>query len=185
MMVLMGLGNPGRAYTKSRHNAGFWCIDALAKQHGIRLRDRRRHAVTAEGEIAAASVVLARSRTYMNSSGIATRYLLDRFHVTPQDLTVVHDDMDLPLGTIRLRPGGGAAGHHGIESVIAELRTEQFPRLRIGVGHPTDRENGIAHVLGPFNAQEATVMRETVERAVEAVTCTVELGLDTAMNRFN
>lgn len=185
MMVLMGLGNPGRAYTKSRHNAGFWCIDALAKHHDIRLRDRRRDAVIAEGEIAAASVVLAKSRTYMNSSGITARYLLDRFHAVPQELMVIHDDMDLPLGTIRLRPGGSAAGHHGIESVIAKLRTEQFPRLRIGVGHPTDRENGIAHVLGPFNAQEATVMRETVERAVEAVTCTVELGLDTAMNRFN
>ena len=185
MMVLMGLGNPGRAYTKSRHNAGFWCIDALAKHHDIRLRDRRRYAVIAEGEIAAASVVLAKSRTYMNSSGITARYLLDRFHAVPQELMVIHDDMDLSLGTIRLRPGGSAAGHHGIESVIAELRTEQFPRLRIGVGHPTDRENGIAHVLGPFNAQEATVMRETVERAVEAVTCTVELGLDTAMNRFN
>ena len=185
MMVLMGLGNPGRAYTKSRHNAGFWCIDALAKHHDIRLRDRRRYAVIAEGEIAAASVVLAKSRTYMNSSGITARYLLDRFHAVPQELMVIHDDMDLPLGTIRLRLGGSAAGHHGIESVIAELRTEQFPRLRIGVGHPTDRENGIAHVLGPFNAQEATVMRETVERAVEAVTCTVELGLDTAMNRFN
>ena len=121
----------------------------------------------------------------MNSSGIATRYLLDRFHVTPQDLTVVHDDMDLPLGTIRLRPGGGAAGHHGIESVIAELRTEQFPRLRIGVGHPADRRDGIDYVLGPLNSQEATVMRETIERAVEALTCAVELGLDTAMNRFN
>ena len=185
MMVLMGLGNPGRAYTKSRHNAGFWCIDALAKHHDIRLRDRRRYAVIAEGEIAAASVVLAKSRTYMNSSGITARYLLDRFHAVPQELMVIHDDMDLPLGTIRLRPGGSAAGHHGIESVIAELHTEQFPRLRIGVGHPTDRENGIAHVLGPFNAQEATVMRETVERAVEALTCVVEQGLDTAMNRFN
>lgn len=185
MMVLLGLGNPGRAYTKGRHNAGFWCIDALAKQHDIRLRDRRRHAVIAEGKIAATPVILAKSRTYMNSSGIAARYLLDRFHVALQDLMVVHDDMDLPLGTIRLRPGGGAAGHHGIESVIAELRTEQFPRLRIGVGHPTDRENGIAHVLGPFNTQETTVMRETLERAIEAMTCTVELGLDTAMNRFN
>ena len=185
MIVLLGLGNPGRAYTKSRHNAGFWCIDALAKQHDIRLRDRRRYAVIAEGEIAAASVVLAKSRTYMNSSGIAARYLLDRFHMTPQELMVVYDDMDLPIGTIRLRPGGSAAGHHGIESIIAELHTEQFPRLRIGVGHPTDRENGIAHVLGPFNAQEDTVMRETVERVVEALTCVVELGLDTAMNRFN
>ena len=185
MMVLLGLGNPGRAYTKSRHNAGFWCIDALAKRHGIRLRDRRRHAVIAEGEIAATSVVLAKSRTYVNSSGIAARYLLDRFHATTQDLMVVHDDMDLPLGTIRLRPGGGAAGHHGIESVIAELRTEQFPRLRIGVSHPTDRENGIAHVLGPFNAEESTMVREALERAVEAMTCAVELGLDTAMNRFN
>jgi PTH1 family peptidyl-tRNA hydrolase len=185
MMVLLGLGNPGRAYTKGRHNAGFWCIDALAERHGIRLRDRRRHAVIAEGEIAATPVVLAKSRTYMNSSGTAARYLLDRFHATPQELMVVHDDMDLPLGTIRLRPGGGAAGHHGIESVIAELRTEQFSRLRIGVEHPTDREDGIAHVLGPFNAQEATVMRETIEQAVEAVTCAVELGLDTAMNRFN
>lgn len=121
----------------------------------------------------------------MNDSGIAARYLLDRFKLAPLDLMVLHDDMDLPLGTIRLRPSGGAAGHHGIESIIAELHTEEFARLRIGIGHPQGQGEGITHVLNPFNDNENPVINEALERAEKALTCTIESGLETAMNNFN
>ncbi len=185
MIVVLGLGNPGRSFSKSRHNAGLWCVDALADKHRIRLRERRRHVVLAEGEIAGSPVVLAKSRTYMNHSAAAARYVVDRFRIPPEELLVVHDEMDLPVGTLRLRSSGGAAGHHGIESIIAELRTQGFPRLRIGVGHPVDQGDAIGHVLGRFTAQEAPMIGDALERAVEAIDCIVQLGLETAMNRFN
>lgn len=185
MMVLLGIGNPGPTYANSRHNVGIWCIDALAIQHDIRLRDRRRYTVTTQADIAAKTVVLAKSRVYMNDSGIAARYLLDRFKLAPLDLMVVHDDMDLPLGTIRLRPSGGAAGHHGIESIAAELGTEEFARLRIGIGHPQGQGEEITHVLSPFNDNESPVINEALERAEKALTCAIESGLETAMNNFN
>ena len=185
MMVILGLGNPGRSFGRSRHNVGFRCIDLLGRSHGIRLEERRRHVLLGRADLAGAPVVLAKPRTYMNRSGTAARYLLDRFRVAPEELLVVHDDMDLPLGTIRLRPQGGAAGHHGIESIAAELGTESFPRLRIGVGHPPHKERGVSHVLGPFTPQEAQMIGETLEQAAEAVLWTVEFGLESAMNRFN
>ncbi len=185
MMIVLGLGNPGRSFTRSRHNAGFWCLDALAERYGIRLRQRGRHAIFAEGTLEGTPAVLAKSRTYMNQSGAAARYLLDRFHATPEELLVVHDEMDLPVGTLRLRASGGAAGHHGIESIIAAVGTQGFPRLRIGAGRPANHGDAISHVLGPFTSLEAEVMRGTLERAVEAVACAVQLDLETAMNRFN
>ena len=185
MIVILGLGNPGRSYDRSRHNVGFRCVDALAYRHGIRVEERRRHVVLGHGELAGTSVALAKPRTYMNRSGIAARYLLDRFHARPEELLVVYDDMDLPVGTIRLRASGGAAGHHGIESIIAELGTQEFPRLRIGVGHPPERGDAVSHVLGPFTTEEAKAIEEPLERAVEAVAWVVEFGLESAMNRFN
>ena len=185
MKVILGLGNPGRSFAKSRHNVGFRCIDALAHRHSIGLEERRRHAVLGHGDMAGVPVVLAKPRTYMNRSGVAARYLLDRFHVGPEDLLVVYDDMDLPIGTIRLRAGGGAAGHHGIESIMAELGTREFPRLRIGVGHPPDREHTVSHVLGPFTAEEAKAIEEPLERAVAAAAWVMEYGLESAMNHFN
>lgn len=121
----------------------------------------------------------------MNDSGIAARYLVDRFHIDSTKLLVVHDEMDLPVGTMRLSAGGGAAGHHGIESIIHTLNTQNFPRLRLGVGHPRTPEAAIRHVLGPFSKSESESMQNTIGRAVEAVICTVKLGVDAAMNHFN
>jgi len=185
MIVVLGLGNPGHSFAKSRHNVGFRCIDALARRYGIRLEERRRHVVLGHGDMGGVPVILAKPRTYMNRSGIAARYLLDRFHVDLEDLLVVYDDMDLPVHTIRLRAGGGTAGHRGIESVIAELGTQEFPRLKIGVGHPAERGDEVSYVLGPFTAEEAKAIEEPLERAVEAITWMIEYGLGSTMNRFN
>ena len=184
MMVILGLGNPGRAYARSRHNVGFWCIDSLARKYGVRLEQRRRHAVLGEGSIMGEEAILAKPRTYMNRSGVAARYLLDRYHLAPAALLVVHDDMDLPVGKLRIRPQGSSAGHNGIDSIITELGTQQFPRLRIGVGHP-EGQDAVPFVLGPFTHEEAKVIGETIDRAVEAVAWVAQHGLEAAMNRYN
>ena len=184
MMVVLGLGNPGRSYARSRHNVGFQCVERLAKEYGIRLGERRHHAVLGEGSILREEVVLARPRTYMNRSGVAARYLLDRYRIAPSALLVVYDDMDLPLGKLRIRDQGSSAGHNGINSIIADLRTQQFPRLRIGIGHPPGQDT-IPFVLGSFTSEEAKVAREAIDRAAEAVAWVVQHGLESAMNEYN
>ena len=184
MMVVLGLGNPGRAYARSRHNVGFWCVDRLAREYAIRMEQRRRHAVLGEGSITGEEVILARPRTYVNRSGVAARYLLDRYRLAPEALLVVHDDMDLPVGKLRIGARGSSAGHKGIDSIIAELGTQQFPRLRIGIGH-LEGQDAVPFVLGPFTPEEAKVMGEAVDRAVEAVSWVAQHGLEAAMNRYN
>ncbi|MBI4200125.1 MAG: aminoacyl-tRNA hydrolase [Chloroflexi bacterium] len=185
MLAVLGLGNPGRAYARSRHNVGFWCVEQVAREHHIPLGERRRHAVLGQGSIAGLPVVLAKPRTFMNRSGIAARYLAQRFALRPEQLLVVHDDMDLPLGTLRLRPRGSSAGHHGLESTMAELRTQEFLRLRIGVGRPPPGQDPVGFVLAPFAPGEGQAIRETVARAAEAVAWLAEHGLESAMNRYN
>ena len=184
MIVVMGLGNPGRPYARSRHNVGFQCVDQLSRHYGIPLQERRRHAVLGQGVISGEEVVLVRPRTYVNRSGVAAGYLRDRYHITPESLLVVYDDMDLPIGKVRIRAQGSSAGHRGIESIIAELGTRDFPRIRIGVGHPEGTDI-IPHVLGPFNAEEAAAMEEAIGRVTEAVGYIAEHGLNAAMNRYN
>jgi PTH1 family peptidyl-tRNA hydrolase len=184
MMIVLGLGNPGRSYAQSRHNAGFWCVERLGRQHGIRQDKRLRHVVLGQGHILETDIVLARPRTYMNLSGVAARYLLDHFHIRPRELLVVCDDMDLPLGKLRIRADGSSGGHNGLKSIIAELGTQEFPRLRIGIGHPQE-QGAISFVLGSFTRPEAEVMREATDRAAEAVVCAIEHGVESAMNRYN
>ena len=184
MMAILGLGNPGRAYAKSRHNVGLLCVEGVAREHGIRLVQRRRHALVGEGSVLGQEVVLARSRTYMNLSGMAARYLLDRYHLAPAALLVVHDDMDLPLGKLRLRSQGRSAGHRGIDSIIAELGSQRVPRLRIGIGHP-EGQDAVPFVLGRFTKEEAKLVMDAMGQAVEAVAWTLQHGLESAMNRYN
>lgn len=184
MMVILGLGNPGRSYAGSRHNVGSKVVDLLAKKHGIRMGDRRRYAVVGQGVIMEEEVVLARSRTYMNLSGAAAKYLVSRYHISPAHLLVVYDDMDLPVGWLRIRERGGPAGHNGIKSIIEELSTQEFPRLRIGVGRPQGQDS-IGHVLGAFTPDESKTVRETVSRAMEAISRISEYGIERAMNTYN
>ena len=184
MKLVLGLGNPGRAFARGRHNVGFWCIDSLARKYDIRLGQRRRVAVLGEGSITGEQVVLARPRTFMNRSGLAARYLLDRFRIDASALLVVYDDMDLPVGKLRIRPQGSSAGHKGMESIIAEVGTVCFPRLRIGIGRPQGQD-AVPFVLGPFSREEAVTIRETIDRAVEAVAWITQHGLAEAMDRYN
>ncbi len=185
MLLVVGLGNPGTKYSATRHNVGFRFIDLLAKKFDIRLNDRRTKAVLGEGRIAGQEVVLAKPRTFMNNSGEGVDYLLARFSGRPADLLVVYDEMALPSGRIRLRVSGSHAGHNGIRSIISAVHSEQFPRLRIGVGQPPNGGDSIPHVLGRFSKDEEPLIAQAVQDAVSAVECMLEENIDIAMNRFN
>ncbi|MBI4328935.1 MAG: aminoacyl-tRNA hydrolase [Chloroflexi bacterium] len=188
--LVVGLGNPGLEYARSRHNVGFRVVEMLSRRHGIPLRTRRGKATIGEGRVGTGEdgrpVLLAKPRTYMNLSGEAVGPLVRNGDIRLSDLLVVCDDLDLPLGKIRLRPGGSAGGHNGLRSIIAALDTPEFPRLRVGIGRPEEAgEEPIEHVLGPFRPEELPVAGAAIERAAQAVLCFLEEGIDQAMNRFN
>ena len=181
--MLIGIGNPGPKYAETRHNIGFLLIDKLSDRHSIRLNDKRRDAELGQGTIASKPVVLVKPRTFVNNTGIAARYLLTRFGTKPPEMLIVLDDLDLPVGKMRMRKSGGSGGHNGLNSVNRELNTQDYPRLRIGIGRPA--QGAIQHVLGGFTKEEQVILDETLERAVEAVEAWIEHGTDYAMNHFN
>jgi len=185
MLLVVGLGNPGTRYTSTRHNVGFRFIDLLAKKAEIRLNDRRAKAVLGEGRISGHEVVLAKPRTFMNNSGEGIQYLMARFGGRPSELLIVYDEMALPTGRIRLRVAGSHAGHNGIRSIISAVQTDAFPRLRIGVGPPSNGGDSVPHVLGKFSKEEEPLIAQAVQDAVAAVRCLLEESIDVAMNRYN
>ena len=185
MKIIVGLGNPGDRYRHTRHNVGFRCVDLMARQWGIRLSERRAKAVLGWGHHLEQEVVLAKPRTFMNNSGEGVSYLLTRFGAKPADLVVVYDEMDLPVGKLRIRPGGSPAGHNGIRSIINELRTPDFARIRVGIGHPDLRGGQVSHVLNRFSDAEGPEIASVVKQVAEAVDCLLEDNITLAMNRFN
>lgn len=185
LWIVVGLGNPGLKYRYSRHNVGFRIVDSLSKASGIGVSQRRAKAVVGEGVLDGRRVVLAKPRTFMNRSGDAVKYLLDRFHAGPDQLLIVYDEMDLPPGRIRIRPSGSAAGHNGLKSIIAAVSTQAFPRLRVGIGKPKPQEDDVSFVLGGFSDEDSKLVDEASNRAVEAALCVVQDGMDQAMNRYN
>ncbi|MFH1560937.1 MAG: aminoacyl-tRNA hydrolase [Chloroflexota bacterium] len=185
MKLVVGLGNPGRVYARSRHNVGFRCIDGISHDAGISMSDRRRLAVIGQGKLGQEDVVLAKPRTFMNNSGEALPYLISRFHTPLQDLIVIHDDMDLPLGKIRIRPSGSAGGHRGVESILDALRSPDFTRIRIGIGRPPPGMGEVEFVLGTFTAEEAPLIGEAVVVVRNAVADVIGHDLEWAMNRYN
>ena len=184
-LLVVGLGNPGERYEGTRHNVGQWCLDRVASEGSISISRRRRLAVVGQGEIAGRPVVLARPRTFVNDSGRAVTSLLARYRAAAADLLVIHDDMDLPPGKVRLRPSGGSGGHKGMRSIIDAVGTQEFARLRIGIGRPSTVEDEIEHVLGTMSAQDRSLVDSAVERAAQAVVCILAEGIDVAMSRFN
>ena len=185
MRVIVGLGNPGLWYRSTRHNIGFRCVDSMAREWGIRVSDRRAKAVLGRGNHAGEEIVLAKPRTFMNNSGEGVAYLLTRFASRPEDLVIVYDDMALPLGRLRLRRAGSDGGHRGVQSIIESLKTQAFPRIRLGIGSPPLEQDSVAYVLGRFSGEEDTIVARAVEAVVAAVDCMLEEGFDEAMNRFN
>ncbi|MCX2726109.1 aminoacyl-tRNA hydrolase [Thermomicrobium sp. 4228-Ro] len=183
--LVVGLGNPGPRYARTRHNIGFWVVDRLAVRcHAPRFEQRfdGEFAVVSEGE---RSLLLLKPLTYMNLSGRSVRQAVQWYKIPLDRLLVVHDDMDLPLGTLRFRFGGSAAGHHGVESVIAELGSDRFGRLRVGIGRPPSPEAGRAYVLEPFTPAERPLAERVADIAAEAVVVWYRDGMTAAMNRFN
>ena len=183
--IIVGLGNPGPRYVGTRHNIGFDCINLLSKRWDIPLDDRRQHAALGQGEVESAPVVLAKPRTFMNNSGEAVRYLLARLRAQPADLVIIYDEMDLPLGIIRLRPRGGAAGHQGMASIISVVGTNKFPRVRVGIGKPETADDWVRYVLEPFRKEELDAVRDVVQRVAASLDSLLKEGIDRAMNRFN
>lgn len=162
----MGLGNPGVRYSATRHNVGFCVIAGLAAAHRIPLQDRLPTAEYGEGTIEAQPVVLAKPLTYMNASGEAVADLCTHLAILPNDLIVVHDDLDLPLSRLKLKMKGGDAGHYGVRSIIEHLGTGEFIRIRFGIGRPASKEEVVAFVLSPFTAEELLVLDEAIRNAV-------------------
>jgi PTH1 family peptidyl-tRNA hydrolase len=182
--LLVGLGNPGREYSRSRHNAGFLVVDALARKHGLRFAHRWAHAQVALGTIVGRPVAVAKPQTYMNLSGDCVRALLRRLDLQPNALLVVADDIDTPLGRIRLRQRGSSGGHRGVQSIIERLGTDEFVRLKIGVGRP-DPDVAAEYVLSQFSQDEAEALEGILARAIEALETAVAEGAEVAMNRHN
>lgn len=200
MKLIVGLGNPGQGYSNNRHNMGFMCLNHFARTHSIKFDKKQGKARIGMGKIAGIPVVLARPQTYMNSSGEAVSLLVRKFNISLENLIVIQDDLDLPLGKIRIRQGGGAAGHKGINSTMSYLKRqgfvredEDFIRIRVGIGRPimdegspTDRETQIIdYVLGDFTPDEKQVVTEALPRVSEAILCLLTEGLTVAMNRYN
>ena len=181
----MGLGNPGKEYEGSRHNAGSLVVAGLADECGIRLSAGRGDFVGGRGRCAGEPVMLVVPLTYMNASGRAVAQALDEAEAGPGELLVVCDDVDLPLGRLRLRAAGGDGGHRGLASVIAALGTEEFARLRLGVGRPPEGGDTADYVLDAFSVEEGATVREMVERGAEAVRTMLREGIEQAMTVFN
>jgi peptidyl-tRNA hydrolase, PTH1 family len=189
--LIVGLGNPGEKYAHNRHNIGFMCLDEFARAHNISLTRNRARAKTGEGKIAGKDIVLAKPLTFVNLSGEAVGKLVRKYGVKPEQLIVVYDELDLPVGRIRLRLGG-SSGHNGIKSIVEHIGSEEFVRIRVGIGHPedadstkTERNDVIEHVLGDFSTEEQAIIEKIIPLVSEALLCLLIDGLTAAMNKFN
>ena len=185
MLLVAGLGNPGEEYAATPHNMGFLVVDRLAARHGIRLTRKECQAVLGQGSIGGKTVLLAKPQTFMNLSGIAVKPLLEKNEIPASDLILVYDELDLPWGSLRVRPGGSAAGHNGIKDVIAKLGTQEFPRIRLGVhpGHPLP--SGKDYLLSRFTRQQNESLDEFVDLAADATESIIAEGVEKSMTRFN
>jgi peptidyl-tRNA hydrolase, PTH1 family len=185
--LIVGLGNPGTKYAQTRHNVGFDLIDLLAKRWQISLSDRKQfQGVYGEGVGSNnIKIKLLKPQTFMNLSGQSVRATLDWFKLSPESVLVVYDDLDLPLGKIRLRLSGSAGGHNGMKSIISHLGTQNFPRVRIGIGQSTGEKDTIAHVLGKFSKAETIVVDEVIYLVKDAIEMSLKQGVEKAMSLYN
>jgi PTH1 family peptidyl-tRNA hydrolase len=184
--VLVGLGNPGREYRLNRHNAGFMVLDRLVERHRLLgFTKRQGKALITTGQVEETPVVLAKPQTYMNLSGEAVSSLVRFYQIPLERLLIILDDIDLPFGTLRLRAEGGSAGQGGLKSIIQQLGTEAFPRLRLGIGRPPGVKAAGNYVLRDFRGDDLEILDVTLTTAAEAVECFLRDGIVSAMNRYN
>ena len=193
MKLVVGLGNPGQIYAHNRHNIGFMCLRYFARTHGIHFDKKQCQARTGAGEVAGNKLILARPQTYMNLSGESVSRLVKKFNISLNDLLVIHDDLDLPLGKIRIRRVGSSGGHNGIESIITHLGSQDFTRIKVGIGRPPltegstedKEEEVITHVLNDFTPEEKETTTQVIPKVNEAILYLLTEGLTAAMNRYN
>jgi PTH1 family peptidyl-tRNA hydrolase len=184
--LIVGLGNPGDEYELTPHNMGFLVVDRIAGERGVEIRNRQCRALTARIRVGDEPVLLAKPETYMNLSGLSVRELVEEYEVKPEtDLIVIQDELDFPLGTLRIHTRRSSAGHNGIESIIGALNTQDFLRIRIGVTPERKVEDGQRYLLAPFRKADLAVVDGMIDTAVEAVQVILTEGAAAAMNRFN
>ena len=186
MKLIVGFGNPGIEYQFTPHNIGFLAVDRIAEQCGVMVDNRHCKALTARARIGKEEVLLAKPETFMNLTGLSVLELVRKYEVDPQkDLLLIYDELDLPLGTIRIRERGSTAGHNGMESVLGALGTEEVPRMRLGIAPDHPVKDGARYVLGQFRKSQLVAVDDMLEKAAEAVKVIVNDGIAAAMNRFN
>lgn len=185
MKIIAGLGNPGPDYGNTRHNVGWMAVDAFAKKFRIDINKHEKNAMTGTGRVAGGSVMVAKPLTYMNLSGDAVKSLVNAYAESLDDLIVVYDDIDLPLGKLRIRPGGSAGTHNGMRSIVSSLGSEKFARLRIGIGGVDSSGRLRDYVLGEFTPDETPAVQKAIERSVDALLLFVRGDLKRAMSEFN
>ena len=192
MKLIVGLGNPGRGYAHNRHNIGFMCLSHFARKQGIRFDRKRGKARIGVGKVAGGGVILAKPQTFMNLSGQSVSRLVSGFNIALDNLLVIHDDLDLPLGKMRLRRGGSSGGHKGIDSILFSMGSRDFVRLRVGIGRPESVGNHadgveviISYVLSDFTPEEKRVATQVIPRVSEAILYILTEGLLSAMNKYN
>jgi PTH1 family peptidyl-tRNA hydrolase len=185
LRIIVGLGNPGPEHLVTRHNAGFWFVDLLARRHGGEFRDYRKFSgETARITLSGQDIVLLKPTTYMNRSGLSVRQISDFFKIAPEDILVAHDELDLPVGSVRLKQGGGHGGHNGLRDIIAHIG-ESFWRLRLGVGHPGNKAEVIDYVLTRAPRPEEDLILEAVGMAADCMPLLLEQGAERAMTRLH
>lgn len=184
MYIIVGLGNPGKKYENTRHNMGFLAVDLLAEKYDIKVNKLKFKALVGEGRIAGQRVLLVKPQTYMNLSGESVRMALEYYKEDTQNLIVIYDDIDIPTGTVRIRKKGSAGTHNGMRNILYHIQTEDFPRIRVGIGSGK-KENLISYVTGGVSKDEKTLLEECLAKAADGAACIVEKGIERAMNEYN
>ncbi len=184
MYIIAGLGNPGKKYENTRHNMGFIAIDLLAEEFGIKVDKLKFKSLVGEGRIAGQRVLLMKPQTYMNLSGEAIREAVNFYKIDPEELIVIYDDIDIPTGTFRIRKKGSAGTHNGMRSVVYQIQSDQFPRIRVGIGSETKMDL-INYVVGGISKSERELLEDSLVKSAKAAACIVEKGIDKAMNEYN
>lgn len=185
MRLIVGLGNPGSKYDGSRHNVGFEVLDALAEKHGLSMTQKKFSSLFVKGRLDRAEAILAKPQTFMNLSGRAVREIMDYFNIDPSDLIVVHDDMDLEVGRIKITAQGGPGGHNGAASIIDSLKTKEFARLKIGIGRPASEHGYENYVLGKFDSEDNEMIKQVVVRVMSALEVFAAKGVTEAQAQYN
>lgn len=183
--IIVGLGNPGKQYADNRHNVGFHVVDKLAEKYGLKFNKMLNRGIAAIGDIEGRRVVLLKPQTFMNESGVCVSPTFKFYKTDPSNLLIIYDELDIPFAQLRLRKSGSAGGHNGMRSIISKIITQDFPRLRVGIGRPPGRKEAATHVLEDFTRDEVIAMRDVHDRAIAGIVLWLNEGIDKAMNKVN